>query len=132
MNCPLDDFDLEVRQFIDKDDIGIRQSTSTLLGRISCIGSLKIVHSNENDLGNFQDLQLATDGGVNKDGEYQNLKRGFPVLKRNIIIQIITIGNCCWEIYEKRKFKGKKQYLHHGEHFPDIQPRSVRRVECRY
>ena len=99
---------------------------------IACKGHLNILHADENDLGNFQTLQLSSFGGRSKDGAYQNIKRGFSILKINIIIQMTAIGDCCWETYGKPKFKGETQYLHYGEHFPEIQPISIKRVDCRY
>ena len=130
--CPEDNFELEVRKLISKDLVGTRIVTGAILGQASCIGSLKIVHGNEDELGNFQELFLESDSGFKKDGGYYNIRRRFPILRTNVIIQLITQGSCCWEIYEKRKFKGEKQYLHQGEHFPDIQPASIRRVKCQY
>ena len=130
--CPQDNFELEVRKLIGKDLVGTRIVTGAISGKASCIGSLKIVHGNEDELGNFQELFLESDSGFKKDGGYYNIRRRFPILRTNVIIQLITQGSCCWEIYEKRKFKGEKQYLHQGEHFPDIQPASIRRVKCRY
>lgn len=109
-----------------------KQSLSATDSPITCKGYLNLLHANENDLGSYQALQISSFGGRSKDGAYQNIKRGFSILKINIIIQMTTMGNCCWETYDKPKFKGETQYLHYGEHFPEIQPISIKRVECRY
>ena len=101
-------------------------------GSRNCIGTLEIVHANENDIRIFESLRLAPNGGLHKNGAYQNIKRGFPILKKHIVIQMVVNGDCCWEIYEKRKFQGENQYLPHGEHLPEIQPISIKKVHCRY
>ena len=123
VNCPIEE---------EYDDLALRQFSVAKIGTQSCGGSLNIIHANEYDLGNFQHLLLAGDGGRNKRGSYPNLKRGFPVIKRNMVIRMETLGDCCWEIYAKRKFEGEQQYIHHGKHFPEIKPASVKKVPCRH
>jgi hypothetical protein len=112
--------------------LGERRNLFAISGDLPCIGTLEIVHANQNDLKKFESLRLAPNGGIDHDGAYQNIKRGFPILKRNIVIQMVANGDCCWEIYGTRKFQGGKQYLPHGEHLPEIQPISIKRVHCRY
>ena len=118
VSCPLED------HIIDE-----HISTETCRGGVSCIGSLKIVHANKRDLGNFQTLLLGGNGGRGKDGAYKNIKR---VIKRNIVIQMETLGNCCWEIYAKRTFKGRKQHIYLGESFPEIKPVLAKKLLCEY
>ena len=95
-----------------------------------CSGSIKILHANKKNLGDFNNLFLSANGGINKDGTYPKLKRGFFILSNDIIIKMEVIGKCCWEVYENPKFEGEIQYLYHGEHFPKIQPTSIRKVLC--
>ena len=77
-------------------------------------------------------MRLSPNGGYHHNGAYRNIKRGFAILKKNIVIQMVANGDCCWDIYDQRKFRGENQYLPHGEHIPDIQPKSIKRVNCRY
>ena len=93
---------------------------------------MTIKHANENDISEVQDLSLSPIGGPKKDGAYPYIKKGFSILKKNIVTQLITNGECCWEVYEKPFFRGEKQYLSHAENFPDIQPMSIKKTDCRY
>ena len=90
-----------------------------------CMGSLTIAH--EDDFRNVNYLNLE---GHRTD--YPNLKRGFPIVRRNAISHIEIIGNCCWELYEGRKYRGQKQILSPGGNliYPDFQPVSIKKMEC--
>ena len=68
VNCPVEELTLETRIF-------------ELAGRDSgpCQGTLRIVHSSEDDIGEFQTIDLGIDGKKN----WPNLKRGYRVLRKN-------------------------------------------------
>ena len=133
VNCPVQ-VQLVPRPFNDKDidkpqqDVKNRENIKE---QQICTGALKIVHANVHELGNFHGLRLSATGGINQDGEYRNIKRGFSILQTNIVIQMITIGNCCWETYEKQKFTGAKQYIYYSEYYPDFQPSSIKNFDCK-
>ena len=63
---------------------------------------------------------------------YGNIKRGFPVMKRNTVNHVEVLGNCCWELYERRQFRGNKEIISPGGNtvFPSFQPVSLKRIEC--
>ena len=99
--------------------------TSSKNSESQCIGSLTIAH--EDVLRNVKYISLK---GHRKT--YPNVRKGHPALRRNIISHVEVIGNCCWELYPKRKFRGKKQSIFPTGSltFPDFQPVSIRKGEC--
>ena len=113
-------------------EFGLRYHLFGVEAEYSCVGTLTIKHANENDVSNVQKLNLSPIGGRKRNGRYPKIKKGFSILKKNVVTMLIRNGNCCWEIYEKPYFRGEKQYLSHDVNFPDIQPESLKKVECRY
>ena len=99
--------------------------TSSKNSESQCIGSLTIAH--EDVLRNVKYISLK---GHRKT--YPNVRKGHPALRRNIISHVEVIGNCCWELYSKRKLRGKKQSIFPTGSltFPDFQPVSIRKGEC--
>jgi len=92
----------------------------------SCGGSLKIVHAKENDLGSIQEINL---GGTKT--KYRNLKRGFPVLKTNVVLHVEAYGCFCWEMYDNPNYVGNKAEINPGDRqYLNIIPVSVKKVEC--
>ena len=92
--------------------------------KLECDGSLNIAHIDDFD--NEKDFDL--DGYRNS---YLNIKRGFPILKRNYMIRMESFGDCCWELFSETKFKGDKQVLFPGGFaYPDFQANSIKRVNC--
>lgn len=90
-----------------------------------CSGSLVIGH--EDNYGNIDFLRLE---GI-RNG-YQNIKRGFPHIRQNTISTIEVYGDCCWEIYSRRRFEGEYSIVYPGEEVisTDFQPGSIRKIEC--
>ena len=111
-------------------EFGIRFHANAVEAAYTCHGTLTIKHANENDISRVKELRLSPIGGRKKDGAYPKIKKGFSILKKNIVMKLIKNGDCCWEIYEKPHFKGEKQYLSHDENYPDIQPESLKTVDC--
>ena len=101
------------------------QATNTFESEAHCIGSLIIGH--EDELGFVMSLTLEGSRSY-----YKNLKRRFPVLRKNTVSHIETIGNCCWTLYGRRKLEGDRQLISPGPHqiFPDVQPLSIKKSEC--
>ena len=98
---------------------------NSVSSRSSCIGSLKIAH--EDELRNVGYIQL--EGNRNS---YPNIRRGYPVIRRDTISNVEIFGNCCWELYVDSKFKGEKQHVSPGGStiYLDFQPLSIKRLEC--
>ena len=63
---------------------------------------------------------------------FSNIKRGFHILRRNTISYVKVFGNCCWELYPHRKFRGEKQIASPGGDimYPDFQPISIKKLDC--
>ena len=120
VNCPIEKLEEDSADTI-------RGATEVKGASRSCGGSLKIVHAKENDLGNPKDITL---GG--KREEYQNVKRGFPVLKKNIVLHVEAYGCVCWEIYDNPRFAGNKEEITPGDRqYVKFTPASIKKVECK-
>ena len=92
----------------------------------NCNGSISIAY--EDYEGNFETITL--EGSRRK---FPNIRNGFSVIKGSIISHIEIFGNCCWQIYSKRKFKGETRIIYPTEDFyyVDFQPVSIKRkIEC--
>ena len=91
-----------------------------------CTGSLILKHSNSESLGDYRKICLSE-----KD-EYLNIRKKFPVLKENVIHGLNADGDCCWELFARRKFRGKKvQKIWPGElYLPEFQVISAKRKIC--
>ena len=77
--------------------------------------------------------EMATIILESKRSKYINLRKGFPEIKDKFVTYIEILGDCCWKIYSKRKFKGESKIVHPTEDslYIDFQPVSVRRSnEC--
>ena len=93
-------------------------------GKASCIGTLTIVH--EDDELNEYKLKLKN------QMRYKNLKRRFPVLRKNSVSYLYTQGDCCWKLYERSRFRGQTEVIFPGaERFkPTFQTFSIKKSEC--
>ena len=100
--------------------------TYTAVSENTCMGSLTIGHVH--DRGKLESVTLQ-----NKRSRYPNIQRGFPIMRRRESFYMETTGNCCWEFYMKRNFKGESQILFPGEDtfFPDFKPASIKKSECK-
>ena len=91
-----------------------------------CNGIISIVY--EDDVGEMATITLES-----KKSKYPNLRKGFPEIKNKFVSYIEILGDCCWKIYSKRKFKGETKVVYPTEDilYIDFQPVSVRRTtEC--
>ena len=63
---------------------------------------------------------------------YPNIRRGFPLIRSSIITQFDIYGDCCWEIYPTRKFRGDKHVIYPSGDivYSDFQPVSIKKVDC--
>ena len=76
--------------------------------------------------------EMATIILESKRSKYINLRKGFPEIKDKFVTYIEILGDCCWKIYSKRKFKGETKIVYPTEDslYIDFQPVSVRRRKC--
>ena len=90
-----------------------------------CTGMLTIVHEDENS----NEYRLDLKG---HQFRYKNVKRRFPVLRKNSITHLNTQGNCCWKLYERSRFRGRTEVVVLGvEQFkPSFQLMSIMKAEC--
>ncbi len=50
---------------------------------------------------------------------------------KKIILFFQAAGNCCWEIFEKEKGRGKKKNLKRGEEwYPNFELKKIRKTDC--
>ena len=100
----------------------IAQSSSS---EIRCNGHLRIAHEDEDRNVNFITLEGPRTA-------YRNIRRGFPAIRNNIINYIDTFGECCWEIYSNRAFRGDKHVIYPSGDlvYADFQPVSIKKVDC--
>ena len=91
-----------------------------------CTGSLILKHSNSESLGDYRNINLSE-----KD-EYINIRKKFPFLKENLIHGLQADGDCCWEVFARPKYRGKKvQTIWPGElYLPEFQVISAKRKIC--
>ena len=99
--------------------------TSSKNSESQCIGSLTIGREDEDRTVKYINLH-----GVRT--HYPNLRRGFPIIRRHIISHVEVVGNCCWELYPDRMFKGSRQSISPGGGWihPNFQLVSIRKMEC--
>ena len=99
--------------------------TSSRMSESQCIGSLTIGHEDEDRTVKYINLH-----GVRT--HYPNLRRGFPIIRRHIISHVEVVGNCCWELYPERMFKGSRQSIFPGGGWihPNFQVVSIKKMEC--
>ena len=99
--------------------------TSSRMSESQCIGSLTIGHEDEDRTVKYIHLH-----GVRT--HYPNLRRGFPIFRRHIISHVEVVGNCCWELYPGRMFKGSRKSIFPGGDWihPNFQVVSIKKMEC--
>ena len=57
--------------------------------------------------------------------------REFESLGSRYVYDAKVIGNCCWEIRERKRFRGQREMLPLGKTgSPPFQPKSARQVAC--
>ena len=47
--------------------------------------------------------------------EYPNLKKGFPVLRTNIVLHVEAYGCVCWKAYDRPRFAGINATIFPGD-----------------
>ena len=99
--------------------------TSSRMSQSQCVGSLTIGHEDEDRTVKYINLH-----GVRT--HYPNLRRGFPIIRRHIISHVEVVGNCCWELYPERMFRGSRQSIFPGGGWihPNFQVVSIKKMEC--
>ena len=92
---------------------------------IICNGSIRIAHEDAD--ANINHITLEGTRAL-----YPNIRRGFPSIRSNVISQIDIFGECCWEIYPRRKFAGEKHVIYPTGDviYTEFQPVSIKKVDC--
>merc|ERR1712141_385417 len=113
VKCPSDKLELTTRNgFVNADE--------------TCTGSLNLKHSSLESLGEYRQVILS------EKNEYINIRKKFPVLKKNIIHGLQANGDCCWELFSLPRYRGKKlQTVWPGEiYLPEFQAVSAKGKIC--
>merc|ERR1712062_157135 len=114
VKCPdLDIFEIE-KSIIDvPDDVGF------------CQGSLTIMHTDEFSEFDLNDLKSHRLTAL----RYRRLQDG--LLKNRKVIHMESNGNCCWRVFEQKRFRGRAENIPLGfEGLPQHEPKSIKKVEC--
>merc|ERR1739844_160372 len=109
----------------DEDDTTRSGSTASLLSSDEkCDGTIILKHSSAESLGDYQKLYLSE-----KD-QYRNIRKKFDFLKENHVHGLRAEGDCCWELFPRPKYQGKKtQTISPGkETLPEFQPISLKKM----
>ena len=101
-------------------------AASLLSSDDKCDGTIIIKHSNAESLGDYQKLYLSE-----KD-QYRNIRKKFSFLKENYILGLRAEGNCCWKLFPRPKYQGKKtqMILPGKETLPEFQAISLKKMLC--
>ena len=90
-----------------------------------CQGSLTVMHTNkfsEFDLNDLKSYRLTA-------LRYPRLQDG--LLKNRKVIHMESNGNCCWRVFEQKRFRGRAENIPLGfEGLPQHEPKSIKKVEC--
>ena len=91
----------------------------------NCNGQLLIAY--EDMIGNINYVTLE-----GPRSQYPNIRKGYPVIRANIVSHFDIFGDCCWEIFPTRRFRGDKHVIYPSGDvlYTDFQPISIRKVDC--
>ena len=91
----------------------------------NCNGQLLIAH--EDMIGNIHYITLE-----GPRSQYPNIRRGYPAIRTNVVSHFDIFGDCCWEIYPNRRFRGDKHVIYPSGDvlYTDFQPISIKKVDC--
>ena len=86
-----------------------------------CTGSIQVTHgAKHNPLGTLKIQRFVGTG-------YQNLRK----LRRRTILRLSSDGDCCWQVYSRRRFQGASESIYVGyDDTPMIPARSLQQVGC--
>ena len=95
------------------------------------VGLIKILHASVDDITKSGTIVLPSKTQPEQK-YFPNLQKRFNVLKTNSIIHIEASGNCfCWEFYDGKHYKGKKQLIWPGDRTKlEGKPGSLKKVRC--
>ena len=91
----------------------------------NCKGQLLIAY--EDMIGNINYVTLE-----GPRSQYPNIRKGYPVIRANIVSHFDIFGDCCWEIFPTRRFRGDKHVIYPSGDvlYTDFQPMSIKKVDC--
>ena len=66
-----------------------------------------------------------------KRSAYPNLKKGYSVLKQNVILHVESYGCACWEMFDLPRFRGDSEMIVPGDRqYISVRPGSLQRMIC--
>ena len=90
-----------------------------------CQGSLTIMHTDQFSEFDLNDLKSHRLTAL----RYKRLQDG--LLKNRKVIHMESNGNCCWRVFEQKRFRGRAENIPLGfEGLPQHEPKSIKKVEC--
>jgi len=120
--CPNISLDGEEEEIV----TNVATGTVNLKDISECDASLSIRHAHESNILEYEDLSL---GG--KRSAYPNLKKGYSVLKQNVILHVESYGCACWEMFDLPRFRGDSEMIVPGDRqYISVRPGSLQRMIC--
>ena len=94
-------------------------------------GSIELLHASPEDITKSGIIYLPLKSRAQQK-DFPNLRKRHKILITNSIIHIEAFGNCfCWEFYDKKNYKGKKQLVWPGNRNKlEVKPGSLRKIDC--
>ena len=111
------------------------------LKRLYCLllGAATLLLINVGGPGNAQDIETSAPSAQDCKGTItigdEEVRRGKGWLRISSVEKVLTTGNCCWKLSERRGFRGQSHIIRppHSSHLPDHVdwiPQSVLKVDC--
>lgn len=122
VNCPNVDLDEDDQELV----TNIATGTVNVHDVTQCDASLSIRHAHESSIVEYEDLNL---GG--KRQEYPNLKKGYSLLRENVVLHVESFGCACWEMFDLPRFRGESELIEPGDrHYLSVRTGSLQRILC--
>ena len=120
--CPNVDLDEDDQELV----TNIATGTVNVHDVTQCDASLSIRHAHESSIVEYEDLNL---GG--KRQEYPNLKKGYSLLRENVVLHVESFGCACWEMFDLPRFRGESELIEPGDrHYLSVRTGSLQRILC--
>ena len=104
-------------------NISLRTITDFAPASQDCSGKMTLIHTKSSKSEDVKTVRLS-------GKEYPNLPRGILRNQRKLI-HAQNVGDCCWEFYSKKRFRGEVQKVNLGfDSLPQFPPKSLKKIEC--